>query len=171
MVEDDSFSCIQGYSFTFEDNENHIKAWFSALSGKEKVFVNEKLVSAQRNFSRNSVNTFSVNNDVYSTSLNVENIFKGPFTCTLTKNDKPYKRKILMFQKVSKNGAKQSFMYGLIPYIALGLALGVAGSYYQLSDKVVFGIIIGVFLMHSIYNYKTNKRSYQKPVIIEEDIV
>lgn len=171
MVEDDSFSCTRGYSFSFEDNGNIINAWFSAFSGKEKVFVNGKLISSQRNFSKNSVNTFTLNDDTYSTTLNVESLLKGPFICTLTKNNKPYKRKKLIFQNLGKNGNMKSFIYGIIPYIILGLILGVAELYFQLSDMVVWGIIIGVVFLHSIYDKKTKKHNDRKPKIIEEEIV
>ena len=169
MVKNDTFSCIRGYSFTFKDNENHIQAWFSAISGKEKVFVNDELVSTQRNFSRSSVNTFSIDDDVYSTEIDVRNIFKGPFICTLFKNNKPFKRKKLLFHAINKN--KRQIFYDFIPYLILGIIMGVAGAYFKLSDVVVYGIIILFVLIHSLYNYKTNKQHYKKPVIVEEKIV
>ena len=85
------------------------------------MFINAELVASQRNFSKNSVNTFTVIDDIYSTTLNVESLFKGPFICTLAKNNIPYKRKKIIFQNIAKNGNMKSFIYGLIPYIILGL--------------------------------------------------
>ena len=64
----------------------------------------------------------------------------------------------------------KSFIYGLIPYIILGLVLGVAELYFQLSDMTVWGVIIGTVFLHSIYDKKTNKHNYRKPKIIEEEI-
>ncbi len=171
MSLNDTFSCIKGYVFSFEDNNNHIIAWFSALSGREKVFVNKELVASNWNFSKNSSNTFEVNDDVYSTSLEVKSLLKGPIICTLIKNSKPYKRKKLVFQREGSKGSNKAFFLRLLPYLVLGLVLGFIGSHYQLSDIYVFGFILAVVLIHAIYDVKKGKYSKNAVRIVEDEIV
>lgn len=171
MSLNDTFSCIKGYTFTFEDNDNQIVAWFSALSGREKVFVNSELVASNWNYAKNSSNTFAVNSDVYSTSLEVKSLLKGPIICTLIKNNEPHKRKKLLFNcEVPKRSYKEFFLT-LVPYIVLGLVLGFAGSRYQLSDTYVFGSILAIVLIHMIYDAKKGKNSKNRVRIVEDEIV
>ena len=54
-----SFSFLKGYSFLFDDDGRKIEAWFSALSGLEKVFVDGDLISSKRNVSTQTSNNFN----------------------------------------------------------------------------------------------------------------
>jgi len=124
MTQNDSFSITKGCFFIFEDNGNQIKAWFSALSGKETIFVNNVIVSTGKNYSRNSVSKFRIKNDNYSISLIVKSFIKGPFVCTLSKNEKPFKRKSLIFNNSIRKNNKKYFFYSTILYIVIGIILG-----------------------------------------------
>ena len=173
MSNTDSFSFLRGYSFSFEDNGNTIKAWFSSLTGKEKVFVNNQLVSSQRNLSKNSSNHFSIKDDNYSTSIIVKSIFTGPITCTLIKNNTPFKRKKLIFKNI-EHVNKHSYALRLIAYVTLGLLLGFLlkpiSSYLQLPETVIFTSAFLVIFIAIYFNYRFNKKSFHKPSFIEEDI-
>jgi hypothetical protein len=170
MSLNDKFSCIKGYTFSFEDNNNHITAWFSALSGREKVFVNQVLVASNWNLSKNTSNTFAVNDDTYSTSLEVKSLLKGPIICTLIKNSKPYKRKILIFQFGGTKGSKRSFFLRLLPYLILGIVLGFISSHYQIPDIYVLGLILAVVSIHAIYDLKKGIYSKNTVKIVEDEI-
>lgn len=90
-------SIFHGYSFVFNQDGKHIEAWFSALSGAEKIYVDGVLISKRRNLSVNSKNAFVIGTDNYATSLQAVNVLTGPFVCTLTKNNKAVKRQKLLF--------------------------------------------------------------------------
>lgn len=94
-------SIFHGYSFVFNQDGMQIEAWFSALSGLEKITVNGVLVSKRRNLSIHSKNSFAIGSDNYATSLQAENVLTGPFVCTLTKNNKAVKRQKLLFSASS----------------------------------------------------------------------
>ncbi len=111
-------SMFHGYSFVFNQDGKQIEAWFSALSGAEKVYVDGVLISARRNLSINSKNEFTVAGDTYVTSLEQVNVIMGPFICTLTKNDQVVKRQKLLF---SSSGSK----WLLFPAVLLGAIAGV----------------------------------------------
>ena len=90
-------SIFHGYSFVFNQDGKHIEAWFSALSGAEKIYVDGVLISKRRNLSVNSKNAFVIGTDNYATSLQAVNVLTAPFVCTLTKNNKAVKRQKLLF--------------------------------------------------------------------------
>lgn len=90
-------SLFCGYSFVFNQDGKQIEAWFSALSGLEKITVDGVLVSKRRNLSINSKNVFAIGSDEYATSLQTVNVLTGPFICTLTKNSKAVKRQKLLY--------------------------------------------------------------------------
>jgi hypothetical protein len=90
-------SVFHGYSFVFNQDGKQIEAWFSALSGLEKITVDGVLVSKRRNLSINSKNEFAIGSDKYATSLQAVNVLTGPFVCTLTKNNKAVKRQKLLY--------------------------------------------------------------------------
>ena len=90
-------SMFHGYTFVFNQDGKQIEAWFSALSGLEKVSVDGVLVSKRHNLSINSKNAFAISGDNYATSLQAVNVLTGPFVCTLTKNNKAVKRQKLLY--------------------------------------------------------------------------
>jgi hypothetical protein len=144
------FSFIRGYSFHFEDGDVEIEAWFSALSGLEKIHVNGDLVLSRRTFSGNSTNTFNIDGNEYSASLRVIDLLTGPIICTLTKNGLAYKRQRLTFSLLPKRNGKRSFFRGLIVCIVLGALLGViygtAKVFWQIPE-VFFYISIAMLLL------------------------
>lgn len=90
-------SLFHGYSFVFNQDGKQIEAWFSALSGLEKITVDGVLIAKRRNLSVNSKNVFAIGGDNYATNLQAVNVLTGPFICTLTKNSKAVKRQKLLY--------------------------------------------------------------------------
>ena len=90
-------SMFHGYTFVFNHDGKKIEAWFSALSGLEKITVDGVLVSKRRSLSVNSKNEFVIGSDKYATNLWAVNVLTGPFICTLTKNSKAVKRQKLLY--------------------------------------------------------------------------
>lgn len=161
------FSLTKGYSFLFEDEGNKIEAWFSALSGLEKVYVNGKLASSQRNLSTNSSNVFNIGSNEYSTNLKACSIFKGPFVCTLSKNGKEFKRQKLFFPQVETK--KLPFLVKFSFFIILGGLFGFARTYWQLPEESIFIFIAVVFFAIFFYYIITYKGT--GPKIEDEEIL
>ena len=169
MTINKSFNFIKGYSFSFEDEGSHIEAWFSSFSGLEKVLVNGKLVSSQRNFSKHSSNLFKVGENEYSTSLQVESLLRGPFVCTLSKNGKAYKKKKLTFSRTVSGDKKAPVILRFLFYVLLGVAFGYSKSYFNLPDASTYVFLAILFFIVFAYHYKSDKRA--KPLIEDEEIV
>ena len=118
MNQNQNFSFLKGYSFSFNVDNHQIDAWFSSLSGMEKIFVDGKLISSQRSLSFDSSHIVNIDGSEYSVDLKVTSILKGPVTCTLIKNGSPYRRKTLVFpamEKYKTGLAKR--IYGFIAFV------------------------------------------------------
>jgi len=93
-----AISVVKGCSFVFAVEGQEIVAWFSSISGLEKIFVDGALVSLQRNFSKDSNNYFTLGENEYSINLHVVSLFSGPFVCSLKKNSLDYRGKNWFFR-------------------------------------------------------------------------
>lgn len=108
-------SLFHGYSFVFNQDGKQIEAWFSALSGLEKITVDGVLIAKRRNLSVNSKNVFAIGGDNYATNLQTVNVLTGPFICTLIKNNKAVKRqKLLLSAANSKWPLMLIVLFGFI---------------------------------------------------------
>ena len=163
------FSLRKGYSFSFNEDGNQISAWFSSISGLEKIYVNDELITSQRNISKNSTNTFVVDGTEYSINLDVVSIRKGPFVCTLSKNGKPYKRRKLVFSMHEVQKSKFNFLLQLVFFIFVGLIFGAAKAYWQLPKESLYLFVAAIFVAVFLYKFKTTNTP--KPTIETEKIV
>ena len=157
------FSLLNGYAFNFKYQDHDIKAWFSALTGAEKVYLDGELVASQRNLKRVSQNTFAVDGTSFSTSMSAENIFKGPYTCTLLKEGNAIKKQHLTFP--STNSSKIVTTLRFIFYVVMGYLFGTALNYYKWPFWTII-IFLGVLVVIS----HTTRKKYL-PVIEEENCV
>ncbi len=168
MKKEKAFSFLNGYSFTFTEGDDQIVAWFSAFSGKEKVFVNGALISEQRNYSTDSTNTFTIGENSYSTNLLVKNIFKGPFVCTLFKNGKEHKRKKLIFPTPTKN--KKSFFLYLVFFIFIGILFGFAHNYFMWPEYSIYLLFLTVFVLSLVLSIFGKEYKARAPIIEEDEL-
>jgi len=81
-----SVSLISGIKFIFHEGGNEIGVVGSALSGKELVYVNGKIVSEKRSMNKSSTHQFRIDKDEYEIHFNVPEIMKGKVECSLTAN-------------------------------------------------------------------------------------
>lgn len=169
MSKEKIFSFRKGYTFSFEEEGSVIEAWFSALSGLEKVYVNGELVSSQRNLSTDSTNSFSIGPNEYSTTLSVVSLFKGPFVCTLSKNGNEYKRQKLLFPKGNSSSKGLPFIARFSFFIVLGALFGFARAYWQLPKESIYVFLAALFVVVFANQIKTHKGT--GPVIEDEKIV
>lgn len=161
------FSFLKGYAFSFEDEGNNIQAWFSALSGLEKVYVNGDLVTSQRNYSKKSSLSFSISGNSYTRHMEVTSLLKGPFVCTLTKNSRILQRQKLIFSRPETKVLP--FFKKLWIWVIIGVAAGVMSSILNLPDWTFYVFTAIVFF--SVFSYYAKCNSGSTPVIIEEESV
>lgn len=155
MSKPKAFSFLKGYSFTFDDEGRNIEAWFSSLSGSEKVFVDGTLVSSTRNITTRSSNNFQIGEDSYNTSLKMVSIFKGPVVCTLSKNGEEIKRQKLVYPPHKYDLKKPAYWFELLIYLAAFslISVGVfvfALNYWQLSVKSSLNLLFFVVMISSL---------------------
>jgi hypothetical protein len=75
-----------GFWFVFHDGGRTIRAWGSALSGLERVYVDDAVVSQGRNLEREGVHQFAIGGIGYSITFKNSSVLKGPLVCRLEKN-------------------------------------------------------------------------------------
>ncbi|MBU2918040.1 hypothetical protein KO505_08705 [Psychrosphaera sp. F3M07] len=76
----------KGFNYKFNVEGHEIHAWGSAKSGKEKVFVDGKLVSSKWSLTKKSIHTFKLNNDSYELEFNMVSLITSELHCILIKN-------------------------------------------------------------------------------------
>lgn len=158
----EEFGFFKGYTFVFCEGNNIIKAWFSCLSGLEKVYVNDSLVSEQRNYKTDSENTFNVGKDTYASKFSTESILKGPFVCDLHKNGQLIKRQKLIFPATKKTRFKG--IYGFLFCILLGVIFGFSMAFFKLPTWSVYVFLVFIFII----SFSFNMSGSNKPHIEEE---
>jgi len=145
------FSFLNGYSFLFEDGRNIIEAWFSSLSGTEKIFFNGELILEGRNLSRSSSCEFEKSGEKYRISIEMVSALKGPFICALYKNETLHQQKQLVFRN---QGPQKPFYSKFWFYILVGLVLGVL----QALVGMPFWVVILIVLALAICNITVGKK-------------
>ncbi|PKM04534.1 MAG: hypothetical protein CVV16_04920 [Gammaproteobacteria bacterium HGW-Gammaproteobacteria-6] len=155
MNQKDQFSIINGMSFAFDDDGNKIVAWFSSLTGLEKIYVNGSLVSSQRNISRRSINEFKIGENLYSVNMEAVTLLKGPFVCTLLKNGIDLKRKKVSF-------ANPSTLSRLAIFIMAGLFLGYINSIFAPPKAIFYLVLLAVFIGIVIFGVKNGKSTIEE---------
>jgi hypothetical protein len=143
------FSMLKGYSFVFEADGHLVEAWFSSLTGAEKIFVDGALVSKKRNIKRNSQTDFLIEgySSVYSIDLTIISLLKGPFICTLVKDGVPIQRQRLVFPQLTFAEIFYRFLAGCLSGVAMFLALHVATTYLHWPSLLQMLIILLVCFM------------------------
>ena len=162
------FSFTKGYTFSFEDEGKKIDAWFSALSGLEKVFVDGKLVSSKRNLSFNSSSVFKIGDQEYSINMRAVSLIKGPFVCALHRNGKEFKRQKLVFPRAQSKTRRFPFFARFLFYIAVGGIFGFAWSYWRLPIGLLYLFVAVVFVVVFLYSFRVNMG--RPPKIEDEEV-
>jgi hypothetical protein len=133
----DKFSLRKGLDLYFLDGGNHIKVRVSVISGMEKVYANGKLVSCKRGFSRKSSHIFVVNNITYKIVVDVENLTKGPYNCTLFRSGKAIKIKVITFDKFFEFKTILPEYVIISLYLIVGFSFWGLDYYFNFSDWIV----------------------------------
>tara|TARA_R110001592_G_scaffold226045_1_gene482107 strand:+ start:8152 stop:8637 length:486 start_codon:yes stop_codon:yes gene_type:complete len=82
-----TISFRKGFNYSFIEGDHTVYLNCSAVNGKERLYVDDVLVSGKWSFRRKSIHYFSIGEDSYEVELHVVNMFTGETHCTLIKND------------------------------------------------------------------------------------
>ncbi len=78
------FSYTNGLWFVHQEDDIIIRVWLSMLTGKEKVYANEEIVSEKRNVtSFSTVHTFRYKDIDFEVDIYSRNLMKGEFECAI----------------------------------------------------------------------------------------
>lgn len=133
-------SIKNGIWFIHTDDTNTIQVWGSCINGKEKVYINDELVSEQSSMKMKSAHNFKdKNGQSYEVQFITESILKGGLECLIKKDNiilKSYKAKYV-------RGKLFSFKKFLIIILASAI-FGVASSLYDLPNFyfILFLVIV-----------------------------
>lgn len=117
-----SSSLTKGVTFCFEHNGNQIKTVASCLTGKESIYVNDKLVSKRFNVGFKSIHEFSISGSQYEIEYEVENFITYRVRCTLIKDGTHIETKRFGF-----NHNRREYLKILAIAFALGAVSGFVG--------------------------------------------
>jgi hypothetical protein len=81
------FSWSDGLWFIFHDGDRQIAVNASAISGRERVFVNNELVADKRSLGMTSEHQFFFDEITYQVIFKVTNLLTAKLECSLIKDD------------------------------------------------------------------------------------
>ncbi|WP_299266967.1 hypothetical protein [uncultured Psychrosphaera sp.] len=114
----------KGFNFKFNTEGHEVHAWGSAKSGKEKVYVDGKLVSSKWSFTKKSLHTFTVNNISYELEFNMVSLLTGELHCILIRKGVHVETQ----KQVAKFTANKRLMkWRIFLWFVIGFAFGFFG--------------------------------------------
>ncbi|AXG72058.1 hypothetical protein KORDIASMS9_04320 [Kordia sp. SMS9] len=150
-------SIAKGIWLVHNDGVNTIR-FFGSNTGKEKVFLNEELVSERRNLKLQSVHEFQDDRgNNYEIRFTTTSIFKGSMLCSIYKNTELIKNFTTSFRR-GKNFTLLRFLI----LILVSIAYTIISVKLKLPEYVFFIFLFVLFTIH----FSTRKPT---EIIIEED--
>lgn len=159
MIPDKSETSIKnGNWFIYKDGQNVIQIWGSNLNGKEKVFLNNELVSEQRSMKMQSSHNFKdKNGQNYEVMFHTQSLLKGSLECIIKKED--------VVLKIFKTKYIRGKNFTLKRFVILILASAIyvfLMAEYNLPNFTFFIFLILVLIIH----FKTRDKG---EILIEEE--
>lgn len=147
-----------GNWFIYNDGNNVIQIWNSYWNGKEKVFINNKLVSEHRSTKMLNVHQFRDHNgDNYEVIFETKSMVRISLICTLKRNDS-----VLRTFKTEYLRNNNFEIKRLIPIIIASAIFGVLKRLYDLSN-LTFALFVVAML---VFYFSTKDNG--KIIITEE---
>lgn len=146
MEQESSFSWIHGVSFCFSVGRHNVEAWYSSISGSERLSVDSKVVYSQRSFLTNSSNTFHLDGVEYAVRLRVGSSFKGLYVFEVLKEGDVCQR-----QKVSFNfGGRWRRLGIMFLLVIIGAVIESVFLLPVLSNHLVIAMIIAAVVTYDL---------------------
>jgi len=151
MSDENHVDLKKGISFSFQDDGDQINFKSSPYSGLEEVYVNGKLITSQKNYSKKSSADFELDGNAYTIELEVVSMMKGPINCTLKKGDSAIKKKQIVFIKPDNDsssitGNPKKYIFAaiagmLFAFIKIYLELPFESFYYFIGAVILFFLV------------------------------
>lgn len=112
-----------GYWFHFEDGENDITVNASAISGRERIYVNDELVSDKVRWKLKSHHDIDYQGVPYQVRFKVTDILGGKLECAVSKGGTEIEAKTIAFY----SGGPGEIALKMLPIFLLGAFFGSSG--------------------------------------------
>ncbi len=152
---DSQVSLLKGYWFIFKDGDREIAAQASALSGRERVFIDGHLVSRKRSLTLTSSHQFLWKGSTYVLVFHVPRLLAAQLECSLTKDN-------ILVERFKTSYKFKRKMLKLFFSALAGALLGFCTAYFYLPLWLL--IIFGVFFMALIIDRETRNIVISKEV-------
>jgi|SRR5690554_271536 len=134
-------SLRKGNWLIHEDGDNVIQIWTSNLSGKEKVFVNNELISEKRNLKKEAFHEFSDEQGVkYKVLFKTTSVSKGSSTCLIIRNEATIKTFFIKYVSGKMINLKQLliFIFSFLIFIIINRMFEISA----LQLKIYFAVLV-----------------------------
>jgi hypothetical protein len=91
-------SGIRGYWFVFNEEGHTFAHWVGPVTGKEEVFLDNRLVSESRRFTLNSSHSVETPHATYTLILRSISVKSSAIECTLLRNGVPVARAVARYE-------------------------------------------------------------------------
>lgn len=123
IPENSDASVKNGIWLIHQDEDNVIQLWSSTLTGNEKIYLNNNLVSEKRSYKKNSHHSFKDSDqNEYRVQYRTIHRRHGPIECVVFKNDVEIRK--FKIQYIRNSNLKPILMYFLILILIL-IPLGI----------------------------------------------
>lgn len=118
----------ENFSFDFDEDGHHFYVTCMHWTGKEQVFMDDKMVSKRYNFGFSSKHSFFGDDTQYEIEVLVDDLLLSQIQCVLIKNGVHLKTKTIKMagHKEAKNGLKSLIRESIIAAL-IGVTLAFAG--------------------------------------------
>jgi len=142
-------SVAKGFWFVFSAGDHTIRAWGSCITGLERIYVDDAVVSECRRIGRTSTHTFSATGRNYTVVFKNISIMKGQLECSLLSDGK-----VLKVYLAKYSGPKNFSAMRLAIGGAVGIAIGLLMFFFQLP----LWASLGLFALAITANVMTRKK-------------
>ena len=137
-------SIKEGNWYIYHDGGNVIQVWSSNLSGKEKVYLNNELVSEKRSMKMQSMHHFTdKDGQDYEVRFITQSLLKGLLDCEIRKEDQLLK----IFKTRYVRGRNFTLKRFLI-LMLISILFGWIKAVYQFPDFTIIIVILLVMILH-----------------------
>jgi hypothetical protein len=129
-------SVTKGIWFVFALGEKTIRAWGSGLSGLERVYVDDAVVSEQRSIGRSSTHKFALAGQSYVVVIKIISILKVKIECTLLRDGNAIGAYLASWRRPRIFTARR-----FLPFLAACTAAGIISGIFTSSIWPILGVV------------------------------
>ena len=158
-------SVKNGVWFVFPIDGSLIRAWGSSLTGTERIYVDDQVVSEHRSMGKFSEHRFLAKGSEFKITFTTISLLRGPLECRLFRNEVMLGGLRALYQNIG-TGLK---LQHLVPYLVLGVSVGLLASVFKWPLwMVIVPLCLLVFVVSLRANWAKNKADGSKGITIEE---